>query len=219
MSSFLPGDMVDTAAMDTNFDYMYKILMVGNSGVGKTAFVTQYCDGKFDSAFISTVGIDFRVKTLHRNNKTIKLQVWDTAGQERYQAITTAYYHGAMGFVIMFDLTDEESFHAVRSWATQIRELSLESAVLVLVGNKNDISPRKVSTEQINQLSTQLNIQYFETSAKTNFQVKETIEYIVDQISLKMQDAIDKNPSFVPRGVRPRPTDAPQPTSNSGCAC
>ena len=66
MSSFQPGDMVDTAAMDTNFDYMYKILMVGNSGVGKTAFVTQYCDGKFDSAFISTVGIDFRVKTLHR---------------------------------------------------------------------------------------------------------------------------------------------------------
>ncbi|KAF6026384.1 RAB3B [Bugula neritina] len=84
-------------AADQNFDYMFKLLIIGNSSVGKTSFLFRYADDTFTSAFVSTVGIDFKVKTVCHNNKRVKLQIWDTAGQERYRTITTAYYRGAMG--------------------------------------------------------------------------------------------------------------------------
>ncbi|KAF0870545.1 RAB3C protein, partial [Crocuta crocuta] len=101
---------------DQNFDYMFKLLIIGNSSVGKTSFLFRYADDSFTSAFVSTVGIDFKVKTVFKNEKRIKLQIWDTAGQERYRTITTAYYRGAMGFILMYDITNEESFNAVQDW-------------------------------------------------------------------------------------------------------
>ncbi|XP_032367753.1 GTP-binding protein Rab-3D [Etheostoma spectabile] len=103
-------------AADQNFDYMFKLLIIGNSSVGKTSFLFRYADDSFTSAFVSTVGIDFKVKTVFRNDKRIKLQIWDTAGQERYRTITTAYYRGAMGFLLMYDITNQESFNAVQDW-------------------------------------------------------------------------------------------------------
>lgn len=99
-----------------HFDYMLKVLVIGNSGVGKTSMLLRYTEKTFQEAYVSTVGIDFKVKTLHRNGKKIKLQVWDTAGQERYRTITTAYYRGAMGFLLVFDVTCEESFKAITDW-------------------------------------------------------------------------------------------------------
>ncbi|KAK2521131.1 hypothetical protein Q9233_011121 [Columba guinea] len=149
---------------DQNFDYMFKLLIIGNSSVGKTSFLFRYADDSFTSAFVSTVGIDFKVKTVFKNEKRIKLQIWnqdlvfiaeddlgnvkgilssdrlqckeqmlyslrdwllmallrlDTAGQERYRTITTAYYRGAMGFILMYDITNEESFNAVQDWLLQ----------------------------------------------------------------------------------------------------
>uniref|UniRef100_A0A8C7WM85 small monomeric GTPase n=1 Tax=Oryzias sinensis TaxID=183150 RepID=A0A8C7WM85_9TELE len=101
-------------AADQNFDYMFKLLIIGNSSVGKTSFLFRFADDSFTSAFVSTVGIDFKVKTIYRNNKRVKLQIWDTAGQERYRTITTAYYRGAMGFLLMYDITSQESFCAVQ---------------------------------------------------------------------------------------------------------
>lgn len=126
-----------------HFDYMLKVLVIGNSAVGKTSMLVRYTEKTFQEAFVSTVGIDFKVKTLHRNGKKIKLQVglilvgdksiltddlhdcditqvWDTAGQERYRTITTAYYRGAMGFLLVFDITCEESFKAVTDWYDQV---------------------------------------------------------------------------------------------------
>ncbi|KAK2540461.1 hypothetical protein Q9233_001333, partial [Columba guinea] len=99
---------------DQNFDYMFKLLIIGNSSVGKTSFLFRYADDTFTPAFVSTVGIDFKVKTVYRNDKRVKLQIWDTAGQERYRTITTAYYRGAMGFILMYDITSEDSFNAVQ---------------------------------------------------------------------------------------------------------
>lgn len=103
-------------AADQNFDYMFKLLIIGNSSVGKTSFLFRYADDSFTSAFVSTVGIDFKVKTVFRQDKRVKLQIWDTAGQERYRTITTAYYRGAMGFILMYDITNEESFNSVQDW-------------------------------------------------------------------------------------------------------
>ena len=123
-------------AADQNFDYMFKLLIIGKSSVGKTSLLFRYVDDSFTSAFVSTVGIDFKVKTVFRHDKRVKLQIWDTAGQERYRTITSrkllffplspvlfifsldlaAYYRGAMGFILMYDITNEESFNAVQDW-------------------------------------------------------------------------------------------------------
>ncbi|XP_023608590.1 LOW QUALITY PROTEIN: ras-related protein Rab-3B [Myotis lucifugus] len=131
-------------ASDQNFDYMFKLLIIGNSSVGKTSFLFRYADDTFTPAFVSTVGIDFKVKTVYRNEKRVKLQIWDTAGQERYRTITTAYYRGAMGFILMYDITNEESFNAVQDWATQIKTYSWDNAQVILVGNKCDMEEERV---------------------------------------------------------------------------
>nr|XP_023408177.1 ras-related protein Rab-3D isoform X2 [Loxodonta africana] len=144
-------------AADQNFDYMFKLLLIGNSSVGKTSFLFRYADDSFTPAFVSTVGIDFKVKTVYRHDKRIKLQIWDTAGQERYRTITTAYYRGAMGFLLMYDVANQESFAAVQDWATQIKTYSWDNAQVLLVGNKCDLEDeRVVPTEDGRRLADDL---------------------------------------------------------------
>jgi len=177
-------------AADQNFDYMFKLLIIGNSSVGKTSFLFRYADDSFTSAFVSTVGIDFKVKTVFRHDKRVKLQIWDTAGQERYRTITTAYYRGAMGFILMYDITNEESFNAVQDWCTQIKMYSWDNAQVVLVGNKCDLEQdRAVTQERGQRLADQLGLEFFETSAKENVNVKAVFERLVDIILEKMSEA------------------------------
>ena len=104
------------SSTDPSFDLMFKVLVVGNAGVGKTACIFRYCENTFISGYVSTVGIDFKVKTVVVQDKKVKLQIWDTAGQERFRSITHAYYRGAMGFLLMFDITNNDSFVSVREW-------------------------------------------------------------------------------------------------------
>lgn len=179
-------------AADQNFDYMFKLLIIGNSSVGKTSFLFRYADDSFTSAFVSTVGIDFKVKTVFRNDKRVKLQIWDTAGQERYRTITTAYYRGAMGFILMYDITNEESFNAVQDWVTQIKTYSWDNAQVVLVGNKSDMQDeRVVAYERGKQFSEHLGLEFFETSAKENVNVKQVFDSLVDKICIKMNENIN----------------------------
>ncbi|CAF0954847.1 unnamed protein product [Didymodactylos carnosus] len=179
-------------AADQNFDYMFKLLIIGNSSVGKTSFLFRYADDSFTSAFVSTVGIDFKVKTVFRQDKRVKLQIWDTAGQERYRTITTAYYRGAMGFILMYDITNEESFNAVQDWVTQIKTYSWDNAQVVLVGNKGDMqNERIVQYDQGDKLASSLGLEFFETSAKENINVKAVFERLVDIILDKMTDGVE----------------------------
>uniref|UniRef100_A0AAY4AJP5 Ras-related protein Rab-3 n=3 Tax=Denticeps clupeoides TaxID=299321 RepID=A0AAY4AJP5_9TELE len=205
---------------DQNFDYMFKILIIGNSSVGKTSFLFRYADDSFTPAFVSTVGIDFKVKTIYRNDKRIKLQIWDTAGQERYRTITTAYYRGAMGFILMYDITNEESFNAVQDWSTQIKTYSWDNAQVLLVGNKCDMEDeRVVAGERGRQLADQLGFEYFEASAKDNINVKQTFERLVDIICEKMSESLDAADGSVPGGKQgPQLTEQPQ-RSHQDCAC
>lgn len=181
-------------AVDQNFDYMFKLLIIGNSSVGKTSFLFRYADDSFTSAFVSTVGIDFKVKTVFRQDKRVKLQIWDTAGQERYRTITTAYYRGAMGFILMYDVSNEDSFNQVNDWSTQIKTYSWDNAQVILVGNKCDLDDRTVSNERGKQLADQLGMEFFETSAKENTNVKEVFERLVDLICDKMAESLESDP-------------------------
>ncbi|EFO91546.1 hypothetical protein GCK72_006107 [Caenorhabditis remanei] len=204
---------------DQNFDYMFKLLIIGNSSVGKTSFLFRYCDDSFTSAFVSTVGIDFKVKTVFRGDKRVKLQIWDTAGQERYRTITTAYYRGAMGFILMYDITNEESFNSVQDWCTQIKTYSWENAQVVLVGNKCDMdSERVVSMDRGRQLADQLGLEFFETSAKENINVKAVFEKLVEIICDKMAESLDKDPQQAPKGqkLEANPTQKP---AQQQCNC
>lgn len=207
-------------AADQNFDYMFKLLIIGNSSVGKTSFLFRYADDSFTSAFVSTVGIDFKVKTVFRQDKRVKLQIWDTAGQERYRTITTAYYRGAMGFILMYDVTNEESFNAVMDWCTQIKTYSWDNAQVVLVGNKCDLEDeRVVSTERGKQLADQIGLEFFETSAKENINVKAVFERLVDIICDKMSESLDQDPSLVnsqTKGTRLTENTAPE---GGSCQC
>ncbi|CAD6192176.1 unnamed protein product [Caenorhabditis auriculariae] len=204
---------------DQNFDYMFKLLIIGNSSVGKTSFLFRYCDDSFTSAFVSTVGIDFKVKTVFRGDKRVKLQIWDTAGQERYRTITTAYYRGAMGFILMYDITNEESFNSVQDWCTQIKTYSWENAQVVLVGNKCDMdAERVVSVERGRQLADQLSLEFFETSAKENINVKAVFEKLVEIICDKMAESLDKDPQQQPKGQRLDANTTQKPATQQ-CNC
>lgn len=205
---------------DQHFDYMFKILIIGNSSVGKTSFLFRYADDSFTSAFVSTVGIDFKVKTVIRKEKRMKLQIWDTAGQERYRTITTAYYRGAMGFILMYDVTNEDSFNSVQDWVTQIKTYSWDNAQVILVGNKSDIErDRVISYDRGKQLADQLGLEFFETSAKENINVKNVFERLVDIICDKMSDGLDADQSMgnVTRGTKL--TDNPTPNNQNNCQC
>ncbi|XP_043091250.1 RAB3D, member RAS oncogene family, b isoform X1 [Puntigrus tetrazona] len=205
-------------AADQNFDYMFKLLIIGNSSVGKTSFLFRYADDSFTSAFVSTVGIDFKVKTVFRNNKRIKLQIWDTAGQERYRTITTAYYRGAMGFLLMYDITNQDSFNAVQDWATQIKTYSWDNAQVVLVGNKCDLEDdRLVPTEDSQRLAQELGFQFFEASAKDSINVKQVFECLVDVICEKMNESMDGDgPASNHKDSSLQDTSS---EAHGGCAC
>ncbi|XP_076302391.1 LOW QUALITY PROTEIN: ras-related protein Rab-3-like [Lasioglossum baleicum] len=210
-------------AADQNFDYMFKLLIIGNSSVGKTSFLFRYADDSFTSAFVSTVGIDFKVKTVFRHDKRVKLQIWDTAGQERYRTITTAYYRGAMGFILMYDITNEESFNSVQDWVTQIKTYSCDNAQVILVGNKCDMEDERViTTERGKQLADQLGVQFFEASAKENINIKTVFEQLVDIICDKMSESLDNDPTLIAGGMGQakgqRLTDQPtNPTDDCNC--
>ncbi|XP_039370413.1 ras-related protein Rab-3D isoform X2 [Gopherus flavomarginatus] len=206
-------------AADQNFDYMFKLLIIGNSSVGKTSFLFRYADDSFTSAFVSTVGIDFKVKTVYRNEKRVKLQIWDTAGQERYRTITTAYYRGAMGFLLMYDIANQDSFNAVQDWATQIKTYSWDNAQVILVGNKCDLEDdRVVATEDGKRLADELGFEFFEASAKDNINVKQVFERLVDIICEKMNESLDTNTTLVGNSKNGALTETPPPQSSS-CSC
>ncbi|CAJ1053549.1 LOW QUALITY PROTEIN: ras-related protein Rab-3D-like [Xyrichtys novacula] len=206
-------------AADQNFDYMFKLLIIGNSSVGKTSFLFRFADDTFTSAFVSTVGIDFKVKTIYRNDKRVKLQIWDTAGQERYRTITTAYYRGAMGFLLMYDITSQESFCAVQDWATQIKTYSWGNAQVALVGNKLDLEEdRQVPTEDGKRLATELGFQFFEASAKDNINVKQVFDKLVDVICDKMNES-PNGEAGPPTNQKGADLNEPPRSNQGGCSC
>ncbi|PWA23827.1 hypothetical protein CCH79_00010970 [Gambusia affinis] len=175
-------------AMAKKYDFLFKLLLIGDSGVGKTCLIIRFAEDNFNSTYISTIGIDFKVKTIEVDGKKVKLQVWDTAGQERFKTITTAYYRGAMGIILVYDITDEKSFENIQNWMKSIKELTSSNQITtstvsqnasagvsqMLIGNKCDIeSKRKVSKETGEKLAKDHSIRFFETSAKSSINVEE----------------------------------------------
>ncbi|XBW38272.1 hypothetical protein QEN19_003861 [Hanseniaspora menglaensis] len=182
-----------------NFHAMRKILLIGDSGVGKSCLLVRFVDDTFSPSFITTIGIDFKIKTIDINGKKIKLQLWDTAGQERFRTITTAYYRGADGVVLVYDVQDEKTFADARDvWYNTIMENALPECQLILVGNKADLEgseeseSRAVSYEEGESLAKSLGMAFVEASAKTNKNVDEVFFTLVKMIEEKLENKDDK---------------------------
>ncbi|EPB84339.1 GTP-binding protein ypt2 [Mucor circinelloides 1006PhL] len=169
-------------AKSASYDYLIKLLLIGDSGVGKSCLLLRFSDDSFTPSFITTIGIDFKIRTIELDGKRIKLQIWDTAGQERFRTITTgnaltafaAYYRGAMGILLVYDTTDERSFANVRNWFSNIEQHASEGVNKILIGNKCDMEDKRAITKDQGQnLANELGIRFMETSAKANIGVEE----------------------------------------------
>lgn len=172
---------------EEQYDYLFKILIVGDSATGKSSILLRFSDDTYDESYISTIGVDFKIRTMKQGDKIIKLQIWDTAGQERFRTITSSYYRGSHGIIIVFDISDLESFKNVKKWFQEIDRYSRKDVCRILVGNKCDLkNKREVDRERAETFATQNGMEYFETSAKDNININLIFEAIARNIKFGM---------------------------------
>ena len=163
---------------------LYKILLLGDSSVGKSCLLLRYCEDSFQESHLTTIGLDFRLKKITLDdNRKIKVQIWDTAGEDRFRAITKNYYRGANGILLLYDVTDQGSFDRIREWIDIIKEETSEGIIIYLVANKIDLKNKRIITNADGKkISEEYKISYFETSAKASIGVNEVFESLVKEM-------------------------------------
>ena len=179
------------------YDYLFKLLLIGNSSVGKSSLLFRFVENVWDDNFVPTIGVDFviqkilifnkfliqKLKTLEVNGKKVKLQIWDTAGQERFKNITASYYRGGNGVLVVYDITDRDSFENLNSWLIEIEKNANKNVYKLLIGNKCDLEDkRKVTYQEGKDFATSNGMQFIETSAKADTKVKEAFELLTQEI-------------------------------------
>ena len=165
-----------------------RLLIIGDSQVGKTSFLSYYANGSFNINYLATAGLELFTKDDIIDNKTIRIELWDTAGQEKFYSLTSGFFHNAQGIMVMFDVTCVNSFENVRNWTESIKtHLSSEinNIPVIIIGNKIDLKERDVKTDEANKYCRELGFKYFETSAKTGENVDLTIKYLVKEVLKK----------------------------------
>ncbi|KAJ3425167.1 ras-related protein rabd2a-like [Anaeramoeba flamelloides] len=180
--------------MNPEYDYLFKLLLIGDSGVGKSCLLLRFADDTYTESYISTIGVDFKIRTIDLDGKTVKLQIWDTAGQERFRTITSSYYRGAHGIIVVYDTTDLDSFNNVKTWLQEIDRYASENVNKLLVGNKSDlVSKRVVEYETAKSLADQLGIPFIETSAKNSSNVEEAFILMAKEIKKRQMTTNNDN--------------------------
>ena len=165
------------------FDVKYKIMVLGESKVDKTQLIKRYTKNVFGGVYLTTVGMDFQDKIIEIEDKKVRLQIWDTAGQERFRNVTKSYFQSSQGLVLVYDITDRESFEKLNFWVDNIKNNAPENAKFILVGNKCDLAnERKVSYEEGENYAKNLNIKFFEASARDGTNVNELFFYLANEI-------------------------------------
>ncbi|KAH9512938.1 hypothetical protein Btru_037109 [Bulinus truncatus] len=171
-------------------EYIFKIIIVGDSGVGKTSLLLRYTDDCFSESFITTIGVDFKIKTMDVSGATAKLHIWDTAGQDRFRNIVSSFYRGADSVVLVFDVTSPESFQNVGTWLKETRHYSSDQCSLLLVGNKSDLtSQRLVSHDTARSFADAIGVRYIETSAKSSFNVHSAFDSIAESLVAERKES------------------------------
>ena len=206
--------------LSPDYDYLFKLLLIGDSGVGKSCLLLRFADDTYTESYISTIGVDFKIRTIELEGKTVKLQIWDTAGQERFRTITSSYYRGAHGIIVVYDVTDETTFQNVKQWLQEIERYACEGVNKLLVGNKADLSgSRAVEYQNAKQFADQLNIPFLETSAKDATNVEQAFLTMAKQIKDRMgASAMQNNGGAGGKStLKVGQGQSVQPTNNGGC--
>ncbi|CAD6272348.1 unnamed protein product [Miscanthus lutarioriparius] len=169
--------------VDHEYSYLFKMVLIGDSGVGKSNILSRFTRNHFSLDSKSTIGVEFATKSLQMDGKTIKAQIWDTAGQERYRAITSAYYRGAVGALLVYDITKRQSFDNVHRWLRELRDHADSSIVIMMVGNKSDLTHlRAISEDEGKALAEKEGLFFLETSAMEAINVEEAFQTIITEV-------------------------------------
>ncbi|XP_024388454.1 ras-related protein YPTC6 [Physcomitrium patens] len=168
---------------DDEYDYLFKVVLIGDSGVGKSNLLSRFTRNEFCLESKSTIGVEFATRSIQVDGKTIKAQIWDTAGQERYRAITSAYYRGAVGALLVYDITKHVTYENVERWLKELRDHADSNIVIMLVGNKSDLKHlRGVSTDDAQSFSEKEGLSFIETSALESTNVEKAFQRILTEI-------------------------------------
>ena len=184
--------------MNPEYDHLFKLLLIGDSGVGKSCLLLRFADDTYTESYISTIGVDFKIRTIEIGGKQVKLQIWDTAGQERFRTITSSYYRGAHGIIVVYDVTDQASFSNVKQWLQEIDRYACENVNKLLVGNKCDLTTKKVvDFNTAKEFADGLGIPFLETSAKNSTNVEEAFVTMATEIKKRVaaSGTVDSKPS------------------------
>ncbi|KAK8605036.1 hypothetical protein V6N13_082495 [Hibiscus sabdariffa] len=169
--------------VDHEYDYLYKIVLIGDSGVGKSNILSRFTRNEFCLESKSTIGVEFATRTLQVEGKTVKAQIWDTAGQERYRAITSAYYRGAVGALLVYDITKRQTFDNVQRWLRELRDHADSNIVVMMVGNKSDLNHlRAVSEDDGHGLAEKEGLSFLETSALEATNIEKAFQTVLNEI-------------------------------------
>ena len=170
-------------ALAEEYDLMFKILLLGDSGVGKSSLLLRYTKNEFISDMRSTIGVEFALKYITIDNYQLKIQIWDTAGMERYRSITNAYYKGAKGVIVLYDICRKKSFENVDKWIDDFKSKADDDAVIILIGNKSDLDDKREVSKEEGESKAQMNkFAFMETSAKDNNNVQKAFETLFGEI-------------------------------------
>ncbi|KAH7890041.1 GTPase [Phlebopus sp. FC_14] len=170
-------------AEGSNYDYLFKVVLIGDSGVGKSNLLSRFTRNEFNLDSKSTIGVEFATRSINVDGKTVKAQIWDTAGQERYRAITSAYYRGAVGALLVYDIAKHATYVNVTRWLKELRDHADSNIVIMLVGNKSDLKHlRAVPTEEAKTFATENELSFIETSALDASNVESAFQTILTDI-------------------------------------
>ncbi|KAL6203324.1 hypothetical protein ACLB2K_027024 [Fragaria x ananassa] len=210
--------------VDHEYDYLFKIVLIGDSGVGKSNILSRFTRNEFCLESKSTIGVEFATRTLQVEGKTVKAQIWDTAGQERYRAITSAYYRGAVGALLVYDITKRPTFDNVQRWLRELRDHADSNIVIMMTGNKSDLNHlRAVSEDDGQALAEREGLSFLETSAlgATNIEkafqtILTEIHHIISKKALAAQEAVAST-TLPGQGTTINVGDASGNANNRGC--
>ena len=169
--------------LDSDFDYTIKILVVGDSTVGKTNFIRMFIENKFNQNYMTTSGIDLKTSSIEIKNKKIRVQLWDTAGQEKYKAITKNLFLKVQAALIVYDITNEETFNNLKTWVRSIKDECGKQIQMLIIGNKNDLNEERVVDKNIAmEYAKEEKIDYLETSSKTGDNIQKAISLLCEKV-------------------------------------
>ncbi|KAI5061859.1 hypothetical protein GOP47_0022398 [Adiantum capillus-veneris] len=207
---------------EAEYDYLFKVVLIGDSGVGKSNLLSRFTRNEFHLESKSTIGVEFATRTIQVDGKTIKAQIWDTAGQERYRAITSAYYRGAVGALLIYDMTKQASYTHVEKWLKELRDHADVNIVIMLVGNKSDLLHlRSVSTQEAETFAEKEGLSFVETSALNASNVEVAFQTILTEIYnivSKKALSLEEEAISMPKEGKPIPlVDSQEGTKKGGC--